>query len=1236
MAGYRSVGPDKRDEVNPKTYWHDMRRGGQRFAGVMSTPMAAAVLFFILAMFGFIIPAFSDTCFVIGIGFYFYIKKIHKSFSLPIKIPKQAKILDPHELNPGTGKPILAMGTFYLGNDRETNDEVWLTNRDAGVHMLVLGTTGSGKALRMDEPVLTPTGFKLMRELKVGDHVMHASGKPTTIVGVFPQGELQLYRITFADGRSMSVSGDHLWEVHHKHWNGKYKKGQSRTDMCAPRVLDTRQIQKQLETNKGTFSVPLFAPKLTLWEGDADLPLDPYLLGALLGDGGMSGRILSFTSDDKEIVDRVNVALGKLDMRLHWFEYHARYCYHVQMIDQSVKGYQGTAPIRPILSKLGLQGKLSHEKFVPKSYLSASPAVRLEVLRGLMDTDGTAGLAGSISFCSTSRQLAEDVASLVRSLGGIAKIRSKTTFYTHKGEKRQGRESFNVHIRIAQPSALFHVSRKSDRVAEYQYAESLKLKIVSVEELDEYEECQCIKVSEPDGLFVAGDYIVTHNTELLLGICQNALNHGSGFMFVDGKAQDKIAFKIMDLVRARGRDDDFLCLNFMTGAKDIIGPQPGKITNTMNPFSYGSSGMVSQIVVGLMASGGGGDDMWKDRAISFVEALSPPLTYLRDNYNIMLDVNKYRQYFELERVEELAWKFPEMYPGVGQVIEAAQNYLINLPGYDRNKFGKRGGQGEDTKLQHGFITMQLVRAFTSLADTYGHIVRVPLGEVYFPDLVKNRRILVVMLPSLEKTPSETANIGKIIVTALRNIMAEGLGAVLEGDRKDLDNDEGRAMLPPYVVILDEYGYYAVKGFAVAFAQARSLGFVCVVGGQDLASFQRESKEEAVSICGNTRIKFFGSIEDPEQTMKFAIETGGKAQVAKASSYEAEAGSFGMSFKDQMNVNFDMIDRINPSDVKEQKEGQFTIVSGSSVIRTKTYYVSPVPVTKVRLNHFIPVASPSRDQLEQIDMAVSGLVERFASADLSITVNTEPNRDIEAAVAAFRGARELGLGVAETGICAIVSVGIEREQYRRSFSEAVRSGGRGEKTPDTYQKIANAKSQRQDYYRQSEDEDTIDIPEGMFPDPVGTFQSEQDDQISMRSTDSAPDVSPDEMMNNPNHIRVDDMSTFEQMNVFIPPKKTTGFGADVFGDESEDAKRIEDILAAPEDDAPLLDYNATYQGIQSISRAMGSSEEEAGADARNVVKTIEDATRYPQSVPKEKSGDQVKNLLEDLIGLLGDE
>jgi len=242
-----------------------------------------------------------------------------------------------------------------------------------------------------------------------------------------------------------------------------------------------------------------------------------------------------------------------------------------------------------------------------------------------------------------------------------------------------------------------------------------------------------------------------------------------------------------------GREDDILLINFMTGAKDIVGPQEKRLSNTMNPFSTGSSSMLAQLVVSLMDSGSASSDgdMWKGRAISFVEALMRLLVYARDKGYLLLDANSIRNYFHLDRIEAIVLDKVFIRDGddaislegaPSVVLEPIANYLYNLPGFDKAKKGKQVSQVFE---QHGFITMQLVRAFSSLADTYGHIIRTNLAEVDFKDVVIHRRILVVLLPALEKSPDELANLGKIIVASLKAMMAAGLGEEVEGEYRDL-------------------------------------------------------------------------------------------------------------------------------------------------------------------------------------------------------------------------------------------------------------------------------------------------------------------------------------------------------------------------------------------------------------------------------------------------------------------
>ena len=204
--------------------------------------------------------------------------------------------------------------------------------------------------------------------------------------------------------------------------------------------------------------------------------------------------------------------------------------------------------------------------------------------------------------------------------------------------------------------------------------------------------------------------------------------------------------------------------------------------------------MLSQLVVSLMddSSGQSSGDMWKGRAIAFVEALMKVLVAMRDGGHILLDANSIRNYFHLERLEAMV--LDKMFIRDGglepvsleglptNVLEPITNYLITLPGYNKEKRGKQVSQVLE---QHGFITMQLVRVFTSLADTYGHILRTNLAEVDLRDVVLNRRILVVLLPALEKSPDELANLGKVVIATLKAMMASGLGENVEGEYRDL-------------------------------------------------------------------------------------------------------------------------------------------------------------------------------------------------------------------------------------------------------------------------------------------------------------------------------------------------------------------------------------------------------------------------------------------------------------------
>ncbi len=480
-------------------------------------------------------------------------------------------------------------------------------------------------------------------------------------------------------------------------------------------------------------------------------------------------------------------------------------------------------------------------------------------------------------------------------------------------------------------------------------------------------------------------------TEALVSIAYNALVQASGFIYVDGKGDNSLYAKIFSMVRSMGREDDLLLINFMTGARDIVGPQEKRLSNTLNPFCQGSSSMLTQLVVSLMGGSGQSSDgdMWKGRAIAFVEALMRLLVYMRDEGAILLDANTIRNYFALTRLEAIVLDkvFPrddleginiESIPKL--VTDPLRNYLDTLPGFNKEKKGKQVSQVLE---QHGFITMQLVRSFSSLADTYGHIIRTNLAEVDFKDVVLNRRILVVLLPALEKSPDELSNLGKVIVASLKAMMAAGLGDQVEGDYRDVIERKPTTAPTPYMCILDEYGYYAVQGFAVVPAQARSLGFSVIFAGQDLPAFQKASKEEAASIGANTNIKICMKLEDPTETWDFFSKTAGEAYVTKVDSFQTKEGSVTNAYADTKSSSYEKRARVDLLDLKDQTEGEAHIFFRSKIVRARMFYAAPKPVKKLKLNQFLKVEPPSDDYLNKLKAQLSGFQTILNAGDFGI-------------------------------------------------------------------------------------------------------------------------------------------------------------------------------------------------------------------------------------------------------------
>ncbi|MEX3556887.1 MAG: TraM recognition domain-containing protein [Burkholderia sp.] len=446
-------------------------------------------------------------------------------------------------------------------------------------------------------------------------------------------------------------------------------------------------------------------------------------------------------------------------------------------------------------------------------------------------------------------------------------------------------------------------------------------------------------------------------TEGLTSLAMNALNWCSGFAYTDGKGDVNLWGKIFSCVRQYGREDDLLVINYMTGNSDTKLKRTDKLSNTYNPFMVGNAESLIQLLVSLMDASDGKGDMWKGRAISFISVIMPALVDLRDQDRLMLHIGAIRAAMPFPKYWELM-----MDPHISERSrDQMRAFLYDVPGFKPDKAEAQAGTFLE---QFGYQQMQFTRILSSLADTYGHIYQTPAGEINFKDVVTNRRILLVLLPALEKSRPELANLGKIIVAAMKGMMGGELGSKLEGTKRELLDSRTTNAPTPFIAIFDEFGYYMPEDAALMWAQARSLGFCLIAAGQDLQAFYRTSKEETLAIVSNSNVKIFGKLEDPNETYDLFEKRAGEAWVSELDSYDQDTESYVGGYRPGTGARHTRSKRVDMQDMVEQIEGEVHILVKSDIIRARMFYAVPDKAKHYKLNHFIKVLPHSEADIKK--------------------------------------------------------------------------------------------------------------------------------------------------------------------------------------------------------------------------------------------------------------------------------
>lgn len=365
------------------------------------------------------------------------------------------------------------IGTFD-GLARDEDERIWLVEH---------------KAQPVSAVVWTPSGPKAMGDMRVGDTVCTPHNGHAQVVGVYPKGAQPVFRVNFKGGSATRATADHLWWARCIYHCG-------RGDW---KLHTTLSLSEALQRG-ARVHIPLPGQVAFSCHDEYDIPLDPYVLGLLIGDGHLKLPGARFDKADYALVSNVAEVTETSIRALHG------------ATEGSYSIFLGQR-VCLILDELGLLGKGSPEKFVPDIYKYAAPEIRLALLQGLMDTDGSVGDKGGgmgqTRFSSASLRLAEDVAFLARSLGYRCSVISSPAYYTSKGFRVQARDKHVVNIGPGYCPDVFRISQKHDLALQCGKTQSIRIQSI---EPDGTDFVQCIKLDNDEGLYITDDFIVTHNS----------------------------------------------------------------------------------------------------------------------------------------------------------------------------------------------------------------------------------------------------------------------------------------------------------------------------------------------------------------------------------------------------------------------------------------------------------------------------------------------------------------------------------------------------------------------------------------------------------------------------------------------------------------------------------------------------------------------------------------------------
>ncbi len=507
-------------------------------------------------------------------------------------------------------------------------------------------------------------------------------------------------------------------------------------------------------------------------------------------------------------------------------------------------------------------------------------------------------------------------------------------------------------------------------------------------------------------------------SETLKGILFNALCWSSGYFVADGKADNKLPTDNYAMVRSVGRDDDLLVLNFLLGGStpQQVAMSRRRRTNGTNPFSSADADTIIQMGSNMLPKVEGEGKNWQEKALNLWRALVVALCYKRDMLGMELSVSTFIDYMALPKIEELyleGYDESRVRGDWSYGFVGIKSYLDSgCPAYKVEKLiakhesggvapapmgmgGRPGPGGAAGKAfeqdgmayeQHAYRSSQLMPVLNLLDKTYGFIFRDKYPEIDMVDVTLNNRILLMLIPSLEKSAAEAENLGKLAIACLRVMMGKNLGAHIEGGRRELLESKATNAPYPYIVALDELAYYFSDGIAVMCAQARSLGFSMMALCQDLEKLTEGNRApEAGAMMANQVSKYFMRVDDAKKTWELVREIVGKTTVAVYKNFEH--GALGWSRK--LEVDLQEVERVTLNELQGMKAGQGVFNSCGETMRLSSFYMGKDlekhKVETFHINRFLQVRAPTLADILPYCTSLDAIEDKVARGERRLKI-----------------------------------------------------------------------------------------------------------------------------------------------------------------------------------------------------------------------------------------------------------